>query len=133
MADKDIPYEYYGWWRIIETSQWADDHIDIIGTALISLTGYDDRLRMFALLAHVNCRPTKTGVSFTWKGAWEYDQVSGTGNVSLRKDGRLAGRIRIKGGDESTFIAERDEEGLKTRAHSIPLEIGVKEGKINEI
>ena len=110
MADKDIPYEYYGWWRIIEMSQWADDHIDIIGPALISLTGHDDRLRMFALLAHVNCRPTKTGVSFTWKGAWEYDQVSGTGNVSLRKDGRLEGRIRIKGGDESTFIAERDEE-----------------------
>ncbi len=108
MADKDIPYEYYGWWRIIETSQWANAHIDIIGTALISLTGYDDRLRMFALLAHVNCRPTKTGVSFTWKGAWEYDQVSGS--VRLRKDGRLAGRIRIKGRDESTFIAERVEE-----------------------
>ena len=110
MADKDIPYEYYGWWRIIETSQWTNDHIDIIGTALISLTGYDDRLRMFALLAHVNSRPTKTGVSFTWEGAWEYDQVSGTGSVRLRKDGRLAGRIRIKGGDESTFIAERAEE-----------------------
>ena len=110
MADKDIPYEYYGWWRIIETSQWVNEHIDIIGTALISLTGHDDRLRMFALLAHVNCKPTKTGVSFTWQGAWEYDPVSGTGSVRLRKDGRLAGRIRIKDGDESTFIAERAEE-----------------------
>ena len=110
MADKDIPYEYYGWWQIIETLQWANDHIDIIGTALISLMGYGDRLRMFALLAHVNCRPTKTGVSFTWKGTWEYDQDSGTGSVRLRKDGRPAGRIRIKGGDESTFIAERAEE-----------------------
>ena len=69
MADKDIPYEYFGWWRIIETSQWANDQIDIIGTALISLTGYGDRLRMFSLLAYVNCRATKTGVSFTWKGA----------------------------------------------------------------
>ena len=109
MTDKDIPYEYFGWWRIIETSQWANDQIDIIGTALISLTGYGDRLRMFCLLAHVNCRATKTGVSFTWEGAWEYDQVSGTGSVRLRTDGRLAGRIRIKGGDESTFIAERAE------------------------
>jgi len=110
MADRDIPSEYYGWWRIIETSQWVNDDIDIIGTALISLTGYDDRLRMFVLLARVNCKPTKTGVSFTWKGAWEYDPVSGTGSVKLRKDGRLAGRIRIKAGDESTFIAERAEE-----------------------
>ena len=109
MTDKDIPHEYYGWWRIIETSQWANDDIDIIGTALISLTGYDDQLRMFVLLAHVNCKPTKTGISFTWQGAWEYDPVSGTGSVKLRKDGRLAGRIKIKYGDESTFIAERTE------------------------
>jgi hypothetical protein len=71
---------------------------------------WDDRLRVFALLAYVNCKVTKTGVSFTWKGAWEYDPVSGTGSVELRKDGRLSGRIKIKNGDESTFIAERAEE-----------------------
>ncbi len=110
MTDKDIPQEYYGWWRIIETSQWDSGHIDTLGTALISLTGHDDQLRMFALLAHVNCRPTKTGVSFTWKGAWEYDPVSGTGSVKLRQDGLLAGKIIIKDGDKSSFIAERAEE-----------------------
>ncbi len=110
MIDTEIPPEYYGWWRIIETSQWVNDDIDIIGTALISLTGYDDQLRMFVLLANVNCRPTKTGVSFTWQGAWEYDPVSGTGSVKLRKDGRLTGRLKIKNGDESTFIAERADE-----------------------
>ncbi len=109
MLDEDIPPEYYGWWRIVETSQWVDDLLDTLGTAMISFTGYADRLRMLALLAHVNSRPTKTGVSFTWEGAWEYDPVSGTGSVKLRTDGRLVGRIRIKGGDESTFIAERAE------------------------
>jgi hypothetical protein len=30
---------------------------------------------MLVLLAYVNCRPTKTGVSFTWEGAWEFDQA----------------------------------------------------------
>ncbi len=110
MVDREIPYEYYGWWRIIETSQWVNDDIDIIGPALISLTGYDDRLRMFVLLARVSCKPTKMGVSFTWEGAWEYDPVSGTGSVKLRKDGRLTGRIKIRDGDESSFIAERAEE-----------------------
>ena len=84
--------------------------IDIIGKALISITGDDDRLRMFVLLAYVNCKVTKTGVSFIWKGAWEYDPISGTGSVKLRKDGHLSGRIKIKNGDESTFIAERAEE-----------------------
>jgi len=110
MSDEEIPREYCGWWRIIETSQWGSDDIDIVGTALISLTGYADRLRMFVLLAYVNCKPTKTGVSFTWQGAWEYDPVSGTGSVRLRKDGRLAGKIKIKNGDESTFVAERTTE-----------------------
>jgi hypothetical protein len=106
----DIRDEYFGWWRIIETSLWDNGGLDSIGTALISLTGIDDRLRMFALLAHVNCKATKTGVSFTWHGAWEFDPVSGTGNVRLRMDGRLSGKIRIKDGDESDFIAERINE-----------------------
>jgi hypothetical protein len=110
MTDKGIPQEYYGWWRIIETSQWDDDDSDIIGKAVISLTGFGDRLRIFVLLAHVNCKPTKTGVSFTWQGAWEYDPVSGSGSVRLQKDGRLSGKIRIKNGDESTFIAERTDD-----------------------
>ena len=113
ISDEDIPQEYYGWWRIIETSQWDNNDIDIIGTALLSLTGSDDRLRMFVLLAYVNCIPTKAGVSFTWHGAWEYDPVSGTGSVKLRKDGRLTGKIKIKNGDQSTFIAERANEPVE--------------------
>ena len=105
-----IPSEYRSWWRIIDTSQWVNDRLDILGPAMISLTGYDDRLRMHALLAHVNCRPTKSGVSFTREGAWEFDPMSGSGRVTLRKDGRLRGVIRIEDGDSSTFIAERAVE-----------------------
>jgi hypothetical protein len=111
--NNDIPQEYSGWWRIVETSQWRERDLDILGTALISLTGYGDRLRMCALLAYINCRTTKTGVSFTWEGAWEYDPCTGSGNVKLRKDGRLAGKIKIKDGDESTFIAERTAEPVE--------------------
>ena len=106
----EIPFEYHGWWRIIETSQWVDDGLDDLGPALLSLTGYGDRLRMHCLLAHVNCKPIKTGVSFTWEGAWEYDQMSGSGRVTLGKDGRLKGVFRIKDGDSSRFIAVRAEE-----------------------
>jgi hypothetical protein len=105
-----IPSEYRGWWRIIGTSQWVSDGLDLLGTALISLTGTDDRLRMHALLAYVTCKPTKSGVSFTWKGAWEFDQMSGSGRVMLGRDGRLRGVIKIKDGDSSNFIAERSLE-----------------------
>ena len=103
----DIPAEYRGWWRIVHTGTWVDDGLDLIGPALLSLTGYGDRLRMHCLLAYVDARPNKASVSFSWRGAWEYDQMSGTGNVKLGKDGRLKGVIRIKHGDDSTFIAER--------------------------
>jgi len=106
----EIPADYYGWWRIIEMGTWVNDYLDDLGPALISLTGGDDRLRMHCLLAHVDARPTKIGVSFSWMGAWEYDQMSGTGSVRLGKDGRLKGKIRIKNGDDSNFIAERTDE-----------------------
>ena len=65
----ELPEQLRGWWRIVETSQWVDDGLDIIGPALISLTGHGDRLRMHCLLAYLNARPTKTGVSFSWEGA----------------------------------------------------------------
>jgi hypothetical protein len=106
----NIPEDIAGWWRIVDTQTWGSDNIDILGPALLSLTGQDDRLRMFVLLAHVNAKPTGAGVSFTWQGAWEYDQVSGSGSVTLGGDGRLKGRFGIKGGDASTFVAVRAEE-----------------------
>jgi len=105
-----IPSENRGWWRITETSQWSSKFLDSLGPALLSLTGQGDRVRMHCLLAYVSCNPTKTGVSFTWEGAWEYDPMSGSGRVTLGKDGRLKGSIRIKDGDSSTFAAERTEE-----------------------
>jgi hypothetical protein len=76
----------------------VNDGIDILRPAL------------HALLAYVNCRPTKTGVSFTLEGAWEYDPMSGSGRVTLGKDGRLKGVFRIIDEDSSTFIAVPTKE-----------------------
>lgn len=105
-----IPADYRGWWRIVDTATWVNDGLDDLGPALISITGHDDRLRMHCLLAYVTWKATKAGMSFTWEGAWEFDQRSGSGQVRLGKDGRLRGKFRIKQGDDSTFIAERAEE-----------------------
>ena len=113
MEFKEIPEEYYGWWQIMEMPQWVD--IDLIGTPLISFTGDDDRLRVCALLAHVTCLPTDTGLSFTWHGAWEYDQLSGLGSVELNDDGTLSGIFKINNGDQSSFLAKR------TKAPSEPI------------
>ena len=105
-----IPPEYAGWWRITETGTWVKDGLDDLGPAVISFTGYDDRLRMHCPVAYVNTRFTRGGVSFTWTGSWEYDEMSGTGRARLGRDRRLTGMIKIKDGDDSTFIAERTEK-----------------------
>ena len=55
----------------------------------------------------MNCKATKTGVSFAWEGAWEFDQMSGSGRVKRGKDGRLKGYFRIQDGDDSTSVAWR--------------------------
>jgi len=110
MELESIPEEYQGWWRITETSTWSSRFLDSMGPAVISIGCGGDRLRMHFLLAYVNCKPTKTRVSFTWEGAWEFDQMSGSGHVRLGKDGRLKGYFKIKDGDDSTFIAERTKE-----------------------
>lgn len=107
MTHNELSSDLRGWWRITETSQWVNDGLDDLGPAMISILGYADRLRMHCLLAYVNVRATKTGASFTWEGAWEYDQMTGTGSVRLGKDGKLRGRIKIMNGDQSTFLAER--------------------------
>ena len=117
MEPEAIPVEYRGWWRIVETSQWESKYLDLVGPALLSLTGRGDRLRMHALVAYVSCKATKAGVSFTWEGAWEFDPTSGSGRVTLSKDGRLKGVLRIKGGDQSTFVAERAEAPKEPIGH----------------
>jgi hypothetical protein len=104
-----IPPEYAGWWRITETGTWVNKGLDVLGPALLSLNGDDDRLRIHCLLAYVNVGPTPTGISFAWRGAWEFDPMSGTGLARLGKDGRLKGTIKITGSDGSTFVAERTE------------------------
>jgi hypothetical protein len=84
--------ELVGWWRIVETSQWANDHLDDLGPAVMSITGSGDRLRMLCLLAYVDFTPTQGGASFTWRGAWEFDQMTGRGSVSTLEVPAIARR-----------------------------------------
>lgn len=110
MQTPELNPDLRGWWRIVETSQWNERTLDALGPALLSITGYVDRLRMHFLIADVSVRATKSGASFTWEGAWEFDPMSGTGSVRLGRDGKLRGTIKFKDGDTSTFVAVKTEE-----------------------
>lgn len=76
---------------------------------MFSIDEHGGQWRMIALLADVTWRATKTGVSFTLTGSWEYDPTIATGTVKLGKDGRVTGTFNIRNGDRSTFVAERTE------------------------
>ena len=52
MFDDELNPELRGWWRITSTSQWVDDGLDILGPAMLSITGYADRCECTA------CSPT---------------------------------------------------------------------------
>lgn len=110
MSTEELHPDLHGWWRITETSRWGDESLDRIGPAMFSITGSDDRLRMHLLLADLTFEPTKLGASFTWEGAWENDQLTGTGSVKLGKDGTLRGKLKIRDGDESTFVARKADK-----------------------
>lgn len=105
-----IPDEYRGWWRIVSTSQWGDDHLDLIGPAMFSIGTrgtHGGQWRMIALLGDVVWSVTRASLRFELTGSWEYDPTVATGAVKLGKDERLAGTFKIQRGDSSTFIAER--------------------------
>jgi hypothetical protein len=40
MTSNELREDLRGWWRILETSQWANKSLDTLGPALISITGH---------------------------------------------------------------------------------------------
>jgi hypothetical protein len=46
MARDALDPEVIGWWRIVDTSQWGRKTLDRLGTAMLSITGGADQLRM---------------------------------------------------------------------------------------
>jgi hypothetical protein len=75
---ESIPPEFRGWWRIVETSQWVNDGLDILGPALISLTGTAERFMMLGRLAayggeyaldlyHSFLQSTRASGKYSWR------------------------------------------------------------------
>lgn len=73
MADID---RLVGKWRIIETSAWPREHLDLCGPAFLQVdaAGQGD-MALGALDASLDCAFTPHGIDFEWNGADEGDQV----------------------------------------------------------
>jgi len=61
-----------------------------------------------AVTASLQCYYASDGVSFTWTGSDEMDEVSGDGSADLTDDGTLDGEICFHNGDEAEFKARKE-------------------------
>ena len=103
------PSPILGRWRIIETDLWDKDYLDMLGPAHITFQANGTGEFAFgAVTASLQCYYASDGVSFTWTGSDEMDEVSGDGSADLTDDGTLDGEICFHNGDEAEFKARKE-------------------------
>lgn len=103
------PASILGRWRIIETDLWDKDYLDMLEPAHITFQANGTGEFAFgAVSASLQCYYASDGVSFTWTGSDEMDEVSGDGSADLADDGTLEGEICFHNGDEAEFKARRE-------------------------
>jgi hypothetical protein len=104
---------YLGTWRIIEMEQWNQDYIDLVVPGFITFG--EDNLGEFqfgTVEGSLDCRIESYGegerLEFSWEGSDEMDPASGRGWAMI-KEGQLHGWLSFHEGDESGFIAVKQE------------------------
>jgi hypothetical protein len=102
---------FAGCWRIVEMELWDQDFVDLVSPGHITFTR-DGRgeLHFGAVDASLDWR---TGIAenravFSFEGFDEGDEVTGSGWAKL-SGGQLTGSIAFHLGDESEFVAEKEE------------------------
>ncbi len=108
--------KFVGRWRIEEMEVWGLDALDLVVPAHISLgAGGLGCLQFIAIEADVDYRVVERNgeqaVEFSWIGHDDNDAAGGRGWAVLT-DNALKGRIFIHNGDESAFIAKRDDNNV---------------------
>lgn len=98
-----------GRWQIIATDLWDKDYLDMLEPAHITFQANGTGEFAFGTVtATLQCYYASDGVSFTWIGSDEMDEVSGDGSADLTEDGTLEGEICFHNGDDAEFKARRE-------------------------
>ena len=106
---------FHGTWRIVETTLWDIDALDLIEAAHLRFDASGlGELQLIAIGAGIDYRVSERDgmpfVEFSWAGYDDADPASGRGWARLEPDGALKGRLLIHQGDESAFTAYREAE-----------------------
>jgi hypothetical protein len=113
------PREFVGKWRITETEVWDREALDMLVPAHMTF-GANGRAQfeMICVVGEMDCEFEEDRVDFTWAGNDEMDEASGRGWAVIKKDGTLRGRIYFHHGDNSSFVARREDKSAVTAKRS---------------
>ena len=107
------PKEFVGKWRITETEVWGRDALDLVVPAHLTIqANANGRFEMIAVVGEIDSRFDGNRMDFSWVGNDEMDEASGRGWAVIGRDGALKGRIYFHHGDESSFVARREENSV---------------------
>jgi hypothetical protein len=101
-----------GLWHIYEMEQWDEDYFNMETQAYIEITPTNGGELQFGLVTgsldgDLEDNNGKERFAFTWDGADEMDEASGSGWLQLSSKDQADGLIKMHRGDRSTFKARR--------------------------
>lgn len=100
---------FLGRWRIDHMDNYDQDYLDLVEPACIRFDRDGSGELVFgAVMGQLDCRYDKAGLTFTWHGQDEMDEVSGRGYAELKPDGTIAGHLYTHLGDDSGFKAYKE-------------------------
>jgi hypothetical protein len=101
-----------GLWHIYEMDMWDEDYFNMETQAYIEITSQNGGEFQFGLVTgsidgYLEDNNGKERFVFTWEGAAEMDEASGSGWLQLSSKNEVEGLIKFHGGDRSTFKARK--------------------------
>jgi hypothetical protein len=101
-----------GLWHIYEMDMWDEDYFNMETQAYIEITSQNGGEFQFGLVTgsidgYLENNNGKERFVFTWEGAAEMDEASGSGWLQLSSKNEVKGLIKMHGGDRSTFKARK--------------------------
>jgi hypothetical protein len=104
---------FLGNWRIVETELWELEDLDLVTPATLTLRrNHQGHIAFIAVEAEVDYRVVVRdglpAIEFSFEGFDEGDEVAGRGWAVLEGE-RLRGRLFFHQGDDSSFVAERED------------------------
>jgi hypothetical protein len=101
-----------GLWHIYKMEMWDEDYFNMETQAYIEIAPENNGEFQFGLVTgsidgELEDRNGKERFVFTWEGAAEMDEASGSGWLQLSSKDQVDGLIKFHGGDQSTFKARK--------------------------